>query len=596
LSTKRFVLVAVLLGGCAHRYPLASPEPRQAISGVKVTFGDSQAALPAGTSVRWELSDGARAEGPTLSHAFPFAGEYSVTEIVTDADGERRSQLPVTVARRSPMMAVPPGAEQALCLDHFWNRFPVYRAVLGRALGSGQLDEALDRMQESLGLDPRQPEALKAAGIDLDEGLCWVSFPEEREGHYLVVGTSDDVKSGATLRAWLLRGSATFEDGPEGFVRANLPGASDAIYFRHERGYLVIRVPGEHPEPPLALGAFARAPDTGLLEVQPVQGLRSKLLGGDVQLFMARSALVSPETLRADDLGQHVKGLFGTFSLAEDTVSGTALLALDPQGTKPLAALFPAGATAPALPDHASAGAALYLSFPGDARALFSGLFGSRHEGKSRLQESLSRDGLDVQTLMGLFDRGAAIAAYFDQAEYYRGLIDTQVPMPRGEVLVEGRVARPELALGTLQQLITTSHTPPTARKQGAGTRLDFLLGGHPAGAFIGSDALVLSYGLKHFDALLGEGKGPRLASQLRAALPPEALQPGQLLAYLDVAQVIDHLAPEAPIPGTAPEQLMRAQLFTRVAAGPFAPIRDVLAVAAPAPEGLRISLRLRLR
>lgn len=596
MSTRRAALLALCLGGCAHRYPLASPEPRQAIAGVPVTFGDAKAPLPAGTEVHWEFSDGARADGAQVSHAFPFAGDATATEIVKDGDGERRVQLHVSVARRSPLMAVPPQAEQALCFDHLWNRLPAYRTLLARALGQGQVDEALDRMQEALGFDLRSPDALKAAGVDLDEGVAWVSFPEERSGRYLLIGTSDDVKSGAALRAALLHAGGTFEDGPEGFVRAHVPGAADDIYFRHERGYLVVRVPGEHLEPALALGHFARAPDGGLADSPMVKSLKGQLPGGDVQLFMSKSALVSPEALRPEDLGQHVQGLLGSFVLSDDAVAGKALVALDAQGQKPLSALFPAGGRAPALPAHAPAGAALYLSFPGDARSLFAGLFGSRPGGHGKVEETLSREGVDVQQLLSLLDRGAAIAAYFDLAEYYRALIDTQVPMPRGELLAEGHVERPDLALGLLQQLIAGAHTPPAVRKVGEGTRLEFLLGHHPAGAYVGKGELLLAYGLKRFDDVVNPGKEPRLQSQLQAALPPEALQPGRILAYLDVAQVIDHLNPTAPIPGTAPDQLLRAELFTRVAAGPFAPIRDVLAVAAPAPEGLGLTLRLRLR
>lgn len=588
---------AFALSGCAHRYPLAPEQELQTLSGVPLAFGDPKAPPPPeGTTVRWDFGDGSSATGAALQHAFPFAGSYTVTETVSDGKGERHAHIPVAVGRRSPLMAVPPDAYDAVVLDRFFNRLPAYQALLERGMGRAQLEQALAQMKDALGFDPTRAEDVRAAGIDLDEGVAWVSFAEEPSAHYLLVGTWDDAKSDATMRNLLAKEGATFTDAPNGFVRARVPGQAEDVLFAHDRGYLIVRVPGDKPEPPLALSRFAAAPATGVSELEPVRPLRAALGAGDVLVYRSRTALApgSPSERDAPIL-THLQAALGAFNLGQDELSGEVRIGVDAAG-QPAVAKFFASSHAPALPARAPAGAALFLAFSGDVPQLFSILTRSDPGERSTFEMDLAARGVALRDVAAMFGDAAALAGYFDADEFYRALMETRVPLPRGELLLGASLRDPATALNLVRTLLSVGGQPPGTRSVAGGTQLLSTVEGHPSGAFVSPDQLLFAWGVRRLDDAIQPGATPRLQRQLSEVLPPDALAPGKLVLYVDVQGVLDALEPQHPIAGLSPDQQVRAQLMTRMAAAPLAPFRDLLGVLGPAPEGMRATLRLRLR
>ena len=583
------------LAGCAHRYPLATTEPVQALSGVPVAFGDARLEVPEDTKVRWAFGDGSSAEGAAVVHPFPFAGHFTVRETVVDRSGERSSEIAVEVARRSPMMAVPPQASSALGLDTLWSRFAVYRALLARALPSAELEPALAQVQQALGFDPADVEAVKRAGFDPAEGVASFTFADDPGGRYLAVGTWDDAKSEGTLAVMLQRVGSVRSEGPDGFSRAELADGSE-LYWKHDRGYLLVRLPAEAAGPALGLAHFSDAPATGLTDSPEVRELRAKLGAGDAWAYFSRDALLPPGlSEREAPVASHLHALLAKLTVGGVALSGEALWGVDVPGRLALAQLF-SSSDAPSLASRAPSGAALYLGLSANLSQWLKLVAHGAPGARSRAELQLSQAGLDLDALLDQLGDAGAVAAYFDAAEFYRGLAQSESLLPRGEVLVGLRTANPAAALALATGLLASDGRPPGVRKMASGTRLESTVGGHPAGAFVGAHELLLAWGLRRLDVAIEPPSGPRLADELAEVLPADALEPGRLVLHADIAGVLDALELKQPVPGVPPDQLLRAQLFARIATASFAPLRDFNAVVEPEPEGLHARFTLRLR
>lgn len=591
---RALVALALLASGCAHRFPLAASDKVEAISGVPAPFGDAREPVPEGTRIRWVFGDGAQAEGAAVQHAFPHAGAFTVTETITDAHGDRSVKIPVEVARRSPLMAVPPDASSALIFDRFWTRFPAYRALLSRAIPLVQLGPALGQARAWLGFDPADPAAVASAGLDPDEGIASMTFAEDPGSRYLAIGTLDDAKSAATFQAILGRLHATQEPGPEGFTRAALPDESE-LYFKHDRGYLIVRLPPDAPGPALALSRFAQAPAAVLADAAAVAPLRARLPAGDVVAYVSPDAVAaaSPDSARAAH-AFHLGSLLAEATLEEDALTVEALWGADAPSRAALGLLFSSTQT-PALLARAPAGATAYLGASLNLRQLAQLWLGASREGESELELGLAKAGLSLPGLVDQLGDAAGLAGYFDAKEYYRAFAETHVMQPRGEVLLGLRGSDPK-ALTALAVQVLSSDGPPRTQSIAGGTRLEATVGGHPAGAFVRGDELLLSWGLRHLDVAIEPPSGPRLIDTLPPELRDAATRPGRLVLYLDLAGAIDSLDLHEPVPGMSAEELMGAQLLVRLATAQLAPLRDLSLVLEPAPEGLHARATLRLR
>ena len=588
------LLAALALAGCAHRLPLASNEPVQALAGVPVTFG-GDGAVPEGTTVRWHFGDGSQGTGARVTHAFGHAGKFNVAEIVTDGEGERRAQLAVDVQRRTPLMAVPPDAFTALVFDGCFASADKYRALLAKAFAPTQLDELLERLKFGIGFDVMDPKQVEGAGFAPDEGVASVTFAEEPHTRYLLIGTTDDAKSDAAFRAVMLRQGATFGDGGQGFVSVHTPDGAQDVLFGHDRGYLIIRLPGDMPEPPLALGRFAAAPPEGLAGVAEVQAVEAQLPVGDVLAYRAKGALVSASaSLHDAPIAASVRMLLATVTLGKDALVGEAMLAVSPLGRPSVAAFFQSN-TLPSLPERAPAGAAMYVGFSGDLAQLLDATMRGEPGKKSSLEGDLADQGIAMHELLGALRDEGALAGYFDAAEFYRALIETQIPLPRGDLLFQTRLRDAASAQSLTQRLLTAANQAPSTSNVAGGTRLEATLSGHPAGGFVSGDTMLLTWGLRHLDDAITP-KGPRLGDQLHAVLPPEAWKPRRLVAYVDVASMLDQLATRQSVPGLSPDLLLRGQLYARVTTQPLQPIRDGWLMLAPDNLGMRARFQVRLR
>src|SRR5436305_2286938 len=112
---------ALILAACVKRVAPSAVEDRTVTSGVPTSFG-SPGDLPEGTRISWNFGDGTpEASGAAVSHAFPHAGVFTITETVQDSDGEKRSvTAKVTVLRRAVATALPSDARAALIPEMPW--------------------------------------------------------------------------------------------------------------------------------------------------------------------------------------------------------------------------------------------------------------------------------------------------------------------------------------------------------------------------------------------------------------------------------------------------------------------------------------------
>jgi hypothetical protein len=98
---------AFLCASCVKRIAPSAGGARTVGSGVPQRFGSAQD-LPRDTSVTWDFGDGTpQQSGPEAVHAFPRAGNFTVTETVRVGGDVRTDGARVTVLRRSVPMAVP---------------------------------------------------------------------------------------------------------------------------------------------------------------------------------------------------------------------------------------------------------------------------------------------------------------------------------------------------------------------------------------------------------------------------------------------------------------------------------------------------------
>ncbi len=646
LSSYLALALVVGLVGCAHRLPLPEAPDHPVLAGVGVELGKTSEPAPEGTTVHWRLGDGVEADGPTVRHAFPRAGSYTVSVVVHDAQGERQTSFNVTVERRSPWMAVPPEAQSALVFERFFNRLDRHRAFWGHLSSPQALDEAFERAQMALGVDLRNAEELRKAGIDGDEGIAYVSFAEEPQSSYLLIGTFDDEASEAVLKHALVASGASFSAGPNGWTAVDLGGKN--YLYRHDRGYLILRVPGDVAEPPLALSRFEKAPDDGLLSRPDLLKLRAEISYDDVQLYLARAALVStpasstptptltptsasasasasgstspaiavpaPESkgsattqtqTRGARVINHVQSALWGAQLSNEGALGQLRVQLEGDGLTALNELF-RGSGVPTLAQHAPEGAAAYFGFSGDVAGLlelWAGLPSAGSAGRTKLDSLFNEHGLDLEKLLGLLSGGVAVALYFDPAAFFRALVETGEALPEGEVLVQASVKDRAQASAALDKLFSEGKIPVERQPlagAGGGEQLRFTLGTHPAAAAVLPDGLLLSYGLKAFSSAVAgptsSNGSDRLETGLHKALPAEAFGSGRLLIHFDVARIFDQLSEDVTVPGLSPADLFRVRLIAQLAVASYAQIQDVSVWAAPAPDGLSATTRLRLR
>ena len=441
--------VALVTTACI---PRVAPDPgpsRAAVSGAPVVFVGPKG-LPEGSSVRWSFGDGAaESVGPEVSHAFPRAGNFTVTQTVVDRDGAQRSAATtVTVARRGVAAAVPADVRAALLFERPWGRVKLQREAARRA-GLGEFfDETARGLGEALGFDAQDPAQAEQHGVDTDEGVALYTVPQDAEALVVCAGISDPAKAEAALRRLLVRppvgapGRATLtgfalREEKRGGLRVVIgerAGGAEKVAFVERLGYLYLRTPGQ-TDPLLALAPVLKlGVDDGLEKDAAFQAAVARVGQGDAVFYSAApkpGAGTSDEpSLRA---GSRLAGQIGASAFAVQVSEGQLKLSLFSQlrsltGAALIDALTPKKPPPP-LADKLPAGAAAFFKLSGDPkttwRELQRGLGSDGVQLATRLRELF---GAEVETaLLPSFTGNGAVAIYLDAQSLIEALLGEQV-------------------------------------------------------------------------------------------------------------------------------------------------------------------------
>jgi|GEM_PF-1309027 len=439
---KALIVALVFSAACVKRIAPSAGEDRTALSGVVQQFGQAQE-VPEGTKISWDFGDGtAPASGPSVSHAFPRAGAFTVTQTVTDRDGqERRSMAQATVLRRSVPMAVPPDVRAALILAYPWSRIAVHQAVANRLALRPVFDETARAFNEALGFDSLDAAQAAANGFDPDEGVALFTVPQDPEALVAAVGTSDDAKSLAAVRRMLTHasGAGKFAGGPftlaEGKLADGTPvllgtgAAGEKIGVLQRYGYLYLRTAGA-TDPLQALESVGALPPDKGLSVDAAYLAAVRHVGvGDV-IFYSHPAGPAPaeENSRSkltDQLGASAFALTDKDQQIEVRLF-TQLRNLTGQ---PLSDAFHALNAPPDLAARLPAGPAAYLRISASPTALWRELVRSSGADATRLRERAQElMGSDLEKeLLPSFTGNLGVAVYLDAASLVEAVLGEQV-------------------------------------------------------------------------------------------------------------------------------------------------------------------------
>jgi hypothetical protein len=432
--------LACVLGsiGCIKRVAPVAGEARSAASGEPLSFTGPKD-LPEGSQVRWEFGDGSpEAAGPEVSHSFPRAGRFTVTQSVVDKDGEKRSATTsVLVKRRGVAAAVPADARAALILERPWARVAVQREAARRAGFGDFFDQTAHDVSAAFGFDAQDPAVVEQNGVDTDEGVALYTVPQDAEALVVCAGISDPIKAEATLRRLLAhppRGAPfTLRDEAlpgGGHVVLGERSGGERVGFLERLGYLYLRTPGP-ADPMLALVSASKLGLNGGLEQDAgFQAAVAKVGAGDAIFY-------SPPPRPGRDgepRGSKLAGQLGAAAFSVQVSEGEVKLALYSQLTQSssakatLEALTPRKAPPP-LAGKLPAGAAAFFKLSGDPKAIW-----------RELQKALGPDGpalaarlkelfgTDVETgLLPAITGNGAVAVYLDAQSLIEALLGEQV-------------------------------------------------------------------------------------------------------------------------------------------------------------------------
>ena len=301
---------ALLCASCVKRIAPSAGGARTVGSGVPQRFGSAQD-LPRDTSVTWDFGDGTpHQSGPEAVHAFPRAGNFTVTETVREAGGVRTDSARVTVLRRSVPMAVPADVRGVFLAQQPWTRAKAARTA-ARRIGLGDFfDETVGAVNDAVGFDTADAQAVAENGIDPDEGVALYTVPQDPEALVLCIGISDLPRAEAALRKLLTAGAEPFA-----LTETKLPGGGRAVVgtaaqgtlrvgYLERFGYLYLRARGG-TDPLLALASAAAVPEAGGLERDRGYQTALKQVGaGDALFYSAASRDGAGEDRRSFLSGQ----------------------------------------------------------------------------------------------------------------------------------------------------------------------------------------------------------------------------------------------------------------------------------------------------
>src|ERR1700730_4725960 len=299
-----------LCASCVKRIAPSAGGARTVGSGVPQRFGSPQN-LPRDASITWDFGDGTpQQSGPEAVHAFPRAGNFTVTETLRAGGDVRTDSARITVLRRSVPMAVPADVRGVFLAQQPWTRAKAARAA-ARRIGLGDFfDETVGAVNDAVGFDTTDAQAVAENGIDPDEGVALYTVPQDPEALVLCIGISDLPRAEAALRKLLTAGAEPFA-----LTETKLPGGGRAVVgtaaqgtlrvgYLERFGYLYLRARGG-TDPLLALASAAAVPEAGGLERDHGYQTALKQVGaGDALFYSAASRDGAGEDRRSFLSGQ----------------------------------------------------------------------------------------------------------------------------------------------------------------------------------------------------------------------------------------------------------------------------------------------------
>jgi hypothetical protein len=620
------LLVAV---SCAKRI---NPDPgadRTTYSGVWLRFGEAQE-VPEGVQILWDFGDGtAPGAGPTVNHAFPRAGVYTVVETVQDKDGQTRTaRTHVTALKRTVPMAVPADVRATLMVPAPWKRMAVYREVAARLSLGATLDELARAIGGGAGFDVLDANAVSAGGFDPDEGLALFTTPQDPEALVFAIGTSDDAKSLATARRLLTSSQAVgrYGGGPfdlrEGRLADGSPvllgrnAAGDNVGVLQRYGYLYLRLAGPS-DPGLALrGVAALPPDKGLAADAGFLGAARHVGIGDA-VFYSRGpdkgsagngrfvSELGPSAFSVYDKPENREFVQVRMFTQPRNLSGDALVA----AFKPLLA-------PPDLASRLPPDAAAYFRISAAPEALWREMTRTGAADASRLRDRVQETtGLDLEKdLIPSFAGNVGIAVYLDASSLIEALLGEEVgSFDRSAFVVAAQLSSAKTVRAALDKAMRTRPTSDRGEVNGAawfrlgdgaqaaikGDVLFLVLGGTPPpvpeparqrGRRRGKAAAPKKPGPEEL-GILGRvlaGEGPSLGQHFKRIGIAGFEVPGQENAWVDIGGIVRSIERAAGAQGGVVGQ--GARLFAERASD----LRDALFEARPGKEGIDADLWIR--
>lgn len=425
---------ALLCAACVKRIAPSAGDDRTVGSGVPQRFGEDQE-VPSGTTVTWDFGDGTPPQpGAQVVHAFPRAGAFVVTETVRTGSEQRTSSARITVLRRTVPRAVPADARGAFIAERPWVRARLARAV-ARRMGLGDLyDETASAVNEAVGFDTTDPQAVADNGIDPDEGVALYTVPQDPEALVVCIGISDLPRAEAALRKLLTSGVEPFS-----LSEARLPSGQRAVVgtaangalrigYLERFGYLYLRTRGG-TDPLLALASAAALPEAGGLEADPsYQAAFQRVGAGDGVFYSA-----APREGGADERRGFLSGQLGasafSVGLSPDGVQLRLFGQLRNLSGKDLQALLTPRKPPPDLAAQLPGGAAAYFKLSGEPQRTWRELLRALGTDAAPLRDRVRQlFGADPEgDLLPLFTGNAGVGVYVDASSLLEAFLGEQV-------------------------------------------------------------------------------------------------------------------------------------------------------------------------
>lgn len=597
------VLTAVLVVAMALTGPgcrgVVKPEAggnRTVEAGVPVDFGSEGRDAPV---VSWDFGDGSPARsGARVAHAFERPGTYAVRAL--DKESVLASAT-LTVVPRPVLRAIPDDAEVAIFFPQLRGNVDPLMGFMSQLVGESQVLQTLDAVP-LLALVLREVTGGQARVVDPEEGLGFFSLPRF-EGSVVLLGVADTQAAvDAVVKEVRSRGARVVRREPQGTVFLRRDNGLPMVVFP-DRGYLYVVVP-DAPEPEseeegaprqvlaeVGEDSFAAveevrahiqgASGAGLSEQPLLTALRAKVGAGNVHVF------ARPE---GADASASIQGLWAALTFQDTRADLEGWVVSDKSlfqgGTAPGSELL---ARAPLGPI-----AALTVSLPPETLAkLVFGAPGS--ERRARTEQRMASQGLDaagVQGMLGALRGDVSLLAYLDAPAFYRNLLKgAQLPEPRGSVLLQAGLVRPEPVLEWLTGVLKSRGQPFEVLKQGAATRLRTRVFGQPVDVSLTADRLTLHGG----ESLAARAQGG-VGEALRQRFGAQGFEPGHLSAMVDMGRVRSELDSPREVPGVPPQQLPVARALVGTLIDQLPPVESLFLDFAPEQGGGRFRMSTVLR